>query len=381
MNNDAFKQKLDYQLLDSLVKQTPIVIAGHAIVALINIALFWNTVSLAFVLAWATFVLITVLSRWAMKNHYQTNWQLRSPGYWRRLFAVSSLMLGLVWCIWSLYVGSAIGFDGLGLSILAITASGLVSGAVASTSSSLLSYVLFTGPTLLPLSVALLMIDQTQLQGIGALMVLFFIITLRQVLQIHSVLKQSITNGLELEEAKEQTERLAQELYEQSTMDALTSVTNRRGFDEALNDEWLRARRSGLPLTLLMIDADCFKAYNDSLGHPAGDECLKQLAATLRSRIKRAGETIARYGGEEFAVLLPNTTASEGVEVAEIIRKGVFERNIPHPASHVSDRVTVSAGVHCVSPDQMESSQTLIELADQALYQAKADGRNCVRKA
>jgi diguanylate cyclase (GGDEF)-like protein len=274
-----------------------------------------------------------------------------------------------------------INFDGVGLSILVITAAGLVSGAVASTSSSLISYILFTAPTLLPLSVALLLLDQPQVQGIGVLTVLFFIITYRQVLQIHSVLKQSIINGLELEKSKEQTERLAQELYQQSTTDALTSVTNRRGFDAALEAEWLRAKRSKSPLTLLMIDADCFKAFNDNLGHVAGDECLKQIAATLRSSVKRAGETIARYGGEEFAVILPNTTAGQGVEVAETIREAVFALNIAHPFSDVADRVTVSAGVHCIAPDQMEDSQKLIELADKALYQAKADGRNRVRQA
>lgn len=381
MDHQVFQQKLNYQLLDSLVKQTPTVIAGHVIVASINIGLFWSKLSLAFLLAWTVFVLVTVLSRWAMKTHYQSHWQLKTPAYWRRLFAVSSLMLGLVWCIWGLYVGAAIEFGGVGLSILVITAAGLVSGAVASTSSSLLSYVLFTGPTLLPLSVALLLFDQTQMQGIGVLTVLFFIITLRQVLQIHSVLKQSITNGLELEQAKEQTERLAQELYRQSTVDALTSVTNRRGFNEALSVEWLRAKRTGTPLTLLMIDVDCFKPFNDSLGHLAGDQCLQQLASTLRAHVKRAGETIARFGGEEFAVLLPNTTGDEGAGVAERIRTGVFALKIPHPASDVADRVTVSVGLRCVLPGQIDDSQKLIELADQALYRAKAEGRNCVRQA
>ena len=212
-------------------------------------------------------------------------------------------------------------------------------------------------------------------------MVVFFIITLRQVLRINSVLKQSITNGLELEESKEQTELLAKELYKQSTIDVLTSVTNRRGFNESLSSEWQRAKRSRMPLTLLMIDVDCFKPFNDNLGHPAGDECLQRIAAALRSVVKRAGETIARYGGEEFAVLLPNTTLQEGVEVAEKIRTGVFDLNIAHPASDVADWVTVSTGVHCVYPGEDEDSQMLIELADQALYEAKAAGRNCVRQA
>lgn len=380
MDDSAFQEKLGYRLLDSLAQQTPIVLAGHLMVAAISVGLFWSKVSLSFLLGWVAFVLFTVFSRWMLKNRYQRQWQRLSPDRWRALFAVTSIMLGGIWCTWVLYVGSAIEFGGAGLSILAITAAGLVSGAVASTSSSLLSYLLFTVPTLLPLSVVLMLHDQPEIQGVGVLMVLFFIITFRQVLQIHSVLKQSITNGLELEKSKEQTERLAKELYRQSTMDALTSVTNRRGFNEALDSEWMRAKRSSTPLTLLMIDVDCFKAFNDSLGHLAGDECLQRIAANLRYRVKRAGETIARYGGEEFAVLLPNTTAEAGVGIAETIRESILTLNVPHPASSVADRVTVSAGVFCVSPDQMEDSRMLIERADQALYQAKADGRNCVRQ-
>ena len=381
MDNDVFQEKLGYQLLDSFVKQTPIVISGHVIVASINIVLFWGAISNAFVLGWASFLVFIGLSRWVMKIQYQRHWRRRSPGFWRGLFAVSSMSLGVIWCVWSLYVGSAIGFDGVGLSILVITVAGLASGAVASTSSSLVSYGLFAAPILLPMSVWLLLLDQTEVRGIGVLMVVFFIITLRQVLRINSVLKQSITNGLELEESKEQTELLAKELYKQSTIDVLTSVTNRRGFNEALSSEWQRAKRSQMPLTLLMIDVDCFKPFNDNLGHPAGDECLQRIAAALRSVVKRAGETIARYGGEEFAVLLPNTTLQEGVEVAEKIRTCVFDLNIAHPASDVADWVTVSSGVHCVYPGEDEDSQVLIEVADQALYEAKAAGRNCIRQA
>ena len=128
-----------------------------------------------------------------------------------------------------------------------------------------------------------------------------------------------------------------------------------------------------------MIDVDAFKPFNDSLGHPAGDACLQSIAAALPDYVRRAGETIARYGGEEFAVLLPNTTGKEGVEIAENIRQGIVALDIKHPASAVADRVTVSIGVHGAEPGQLEGSEQLIVLADRALYQAKTSGRNCVR--
>ena len=135
------------------------------------------------------------------------------------------------------------------LSIVVITGAGLVAGAVASTSSSIVSYILFSAPILLPLSAVLLFNEQMETRGIGVLVVVFFVITLRQVRRINGVLQESIINGLELEKSKEKTEKLAKELYQLSTMDALTSITNRRGFNEALSQEWLRAKRSNTPLT------------------------------------------------------------------------------------------------------------------------------------
>lgn len=271
-----------------------------------------------------------------------------------------------------------VGFSGIGFSIIVITAAGLVSGAVASTSSSIYSYICFSTPILLPLSVVLLFKDQMETRGIGLLMILYFMITLRQVRSINLVLKESIINRLELEKSKDQTEKLAQELYQLSTIDDLTSITNRRGFNEALSREWLRAKRSNMPLTLLLIDVDFFKNFNDSLGHPAGDDCLCLIASTLNNFTRRSGEVIARYGGEEFAILLPNTTGEEGVNVAESICKGIAELNIHHPASDIAKNVTVSIGVCSSEPIKLDDSQQFIKLADSALYKAKDSGRNCV---
>jgi len=379
MTIKAFNERLNYQLLDSFVAQTSTVILGHLLVGAINFALFWNQINHLFMVSWACFVLLVVVCRWFMTRRYKQNQQLLTAKQWWALFAISSLSLGLVWMVWSLYVSSVIDLHGTGISILLITASGLVAGAVASTSSSIYSYLCFSIPILLPLSAVLLMNDEIRIQGIGLLMVAFFIITLRQVLRIHRVLRESILNGLELEASKEETEKLARELYKISTMDALTSVINRRGFNEALSAEWSRAIRARTPLTLLMIDVDYFKPFNDTLGHPAGDECLRLIAAALPLYVRRAGETIARYGGEEFAVLLPNTAAPEGVKIAEDICEGVARLDIRHPASEISERVTISIGVCGAVPGEVETSHELIRLADKALYQAKNSGRNCVR--
>ncbi|GAA3956055.1 GGDEF domain-containing protein [Allohahella marinimesophila] len=377
----SFQEKLDRQLLASFVKQTPTVITGHLLVASINIGLFWQQISHAFITAWMMFLLAIGLVRWLMTRQYQQQQQSLAPARWRSIFATSSLSLGLAWCVWCIYVSTTIQYAGTGLSIVVVTSAGLVAGAVASTSSSLLSYICFSAPILLPFSGLLLLNDQSETWGIGLLMVLFFIITWNQVRRINGVLKESIINSLNLEASQKQAEKLANELHQLSTQDALTGVTNRRGFDETLSREWLRARRAGTPLTLLMIDADFFKPYNDTLGHLAGDDCLRRIAASLTGYARREGEVVACYGGEEFAVLLPGTTGPEGVTIAEAIAKDIADLDIPHPASGVAKRITVSIGVHSVVPGELEDSQTLVSHADRALYQAKADGRNCIRLA
>ncbi|MFT7185124.1 MAG: hypothetical protein ACI84K_000497, partial [Pseudohongiellaceae bacterium] len=197
MNDEVFRNKLNYHLLDSFVKQTSIVISGHLLVASINIGLFWQQINHTFIFSWAIFLLFIGLLRWFMKAQYQRHQQRLRPVYWWGLFAVSSLLLGLAWFVWCLHVSMVIDFDGIGFSIIVITAAGLVSGAVASTSSSIYSYICFSVPILLPLSVVLLFKGQMDTQGIGLLMVIFFIITLRQVLSINGVLQESIINRLE----------------------------------------------------------------------------------------------------------------------------------------------------------------------------------------
>jgi diguanylate cyclase (GGDEF)-like protein len=174
----------------------------------------------------------------------------------------------------------------------------------------------------------------------------------------------------------EANERLAQ----LSRQDALTGVANRRRLDEALDDEWRRARRLNVPLALLLLDVDLFKDYNDHLGHPAGDACLKAVAAAVAETHTRAGELVARYGGEEFAVLIAGASLEAAVASAENARRRVAELALPHPSSE-RGFVTVSVGVASAMPTDDASVRTLVEAADHALYRAKRAGRNCTRSS
>ena len=156
-----------------------------------------------------------------------------------------------------------------------------------------------------------------------------------------------------------------------SLTDPLTELPNRRAFDQAFNAEWRRAEREALPVSVLMIDIDHFKGYNDSLGHPAGDRCLRRVAWALGRAARRPYDLTARFGGEEFAVLLPNTDAAGAAKMAEKVRASIAALRIAHPQS-VRGVVTVSVGLATGYPhDPMLDPALLVERADQALYRAK----------
>jgi len=172
-------------------------------------------------------------------------------------------------------------------------------------------------------------------------------------------------------------QKLAQtELQRLATRDGLTGVANRRCFDSVLEAEWKRRVRDVKPLSMILIDVDHFKNYNDSFGHQSGDVCLKAIASTMVSSCLRSSDLIARYGGEEFAAILPSTTASGSLTVAERIRADIAALNLPHPSNEGLGRVSVSLGIATVQPDRALEIDQLIAAADRALYAAKHAGRN-----
>jgi diguanylate cyclase (GGDEF)-like protein len=169
-------------------------------------------------------------------------------------------------------------------------------------------------------------------------------------------------------------------LAELTHTDALTGVGNRRLFDKALQEEWSRARRAGQQLSLLMIDVDLFKKYNDQYGHHAGDECLRAVAGAINAQARRPSDRVCRYGGEEFALILPDPTGRSGWTLAESVRAAVEALDMTHGASP-HGVVTVSIGVASIVPDENNAPQFLFEESDRALYRAKLNGRNRVEGA
>jgi len=175
-----------------------------------------------------------------------------------------------------------------------------------------------------------------------------------------------------------QRKQLEEKLRRLSVIDGLTGIGNRRLFDETLNSEWKRAMRDQHSLSLIMLDIDFFKLYNDSYGHQGGDTCLTQVATALDQCVQRPADLVARYGGEEFAVVLPETTLEGASNLAEAIRSSIEGLKIEHNENKVSSYVTVSAGISALIPKRGALCEQLISNADKALYQAKENGRNQV---
>jgi diguanylate cyclase (GGDEF)-like protein len=189
-------------------------------------------------------------------------------------------------------------------------------------------------------------------------------------IQTQLVLKRTVTA---LEHANKQLEQL-------SFIDGLTGVGNRRAFDQQLQREWRRAvRKGGEPLSVILVDVDHFKAYNDTFGHEAGDIALRSVAAALKGAVERAADMVARYGGEEFIIVLPDTDHVGVMKVAERLRQRVAALSIEH-RTNAGPFLTISLGVATAVPGERKSVEELVRTADKALYEAKAAGRNQARQ-
>jgi two-component system chemotaxis family response regulator WspR len=181
----------------------------------------------------------------------------------------------------------------------------------------------------------------------------------------------------ELGRLQRQLEINNEELQKLTCLDALTGIANRRRFNEFFTKECLRSAREKTPLSLLLIDIDFFKLYNDNHGHLRGDDAISAVAKALQRAVQRPADLVSRYGGEEFAVVLPNTEIDGASMLAKTLHRAVMKLYIAHPHSEVSEYLTVSVGIASRVINETNSPEQLIELADRALYEAKHSGRNC----
>nr|MBF0222167.1 diguanylate cyclase [Desulfobulbaceae bacterium] len=183
---------------------------------------------------------------------------------------------------------------------------------------------------------------------------------------------------LALQESQRQLNRANRSLEKLSSLDGLTGIANRRQFDSVLEKEWLRAMRNGSNISLLMLDIDYFKLYNDTYGHQGGDSCLKVVANILKESENRPADLAARYGGEEFCIILPETGETGVKDIAQSVLDRIRKTTIPHKSSKVSKYLSASIGTATMIPGRDTNPDKIIEIADKALYKAKNDGRDRV---
>lgn len=208
-----------------------------------------------------------------------------------------------------------------------------------------------------------------------------FMARVNSAIKLRKETKKRIKREKELLEISAELKAANKKLEKIALQDGLTGLANRRLFDKTLKDELKRAKRQKNSLALIMADIDNFKAYNDTYGHQQGDQCLKKVASVLADNAKRASDFAARYGGEEFALILPDTAESGAVKVAESIRKDILDLKLEHKNSSVDKYVTLSLGVSSLKTEKevnQELINSFIKKADQALYQAKENGKNQV---
>ena len=214
---------------------------------------------------------------------------------------------------------------------------------------------------------------------VGILIIVYLYSILNLSYKHHSVILSSISLKFENLALLEDVRKVNDILRKTSAIDGLTGLANRQCFEEFMDREWRRAARERKPISVIMLDIDHFKAYNDNYGHQGGDDCLKKVAAVMAESVKRPADIAARYGGEEFVVVLPDTDARGALEMAEKLRISVEMLGVPHAHSATASVVTVSIGVASLVPEHGSDYSLLVKSSDAALYAAKREGRNRVK--
>lgn len=328
--------------------------------------MLWDEVDHVLFSIWLAFFAILLIYRLLILLFFtRSNDTTSHLNLWDNLNFAGTLMTGLIWGSLTFFYSSLWPPEvQISLWVLLIA---LMSGASASISVVLKYYLAYSAPIML-FSLYVQYVDKSYY-----LMAIFFFYSLLLSMTARNFRKQNnfiIEQQIKLIDANNKLEALA-------TKDALTNLPNRRAFENLFRNEWERHLRSKNHLSLMMLDVDYFKNYNDHYGHSKGDECLRSIANIIQKSLLRPSDVAARYGGEEFIIILPETSKEGALEVAERIHYNLKVMNIPHEYPRPDSRLTVSIGIATLIPESGKNSKVLQLLADRELYKAKANGRNC----
>ncbi|HXW71286.1 MAG TPA: diguanylate cyclase [Methylocella sp.] len=381
---DAVSEDIAWKLVDTLFRQTTSLISGASVFMVLGIVGFVGTGSLWY-LGGLAYTFCVFLWRFGQTRIYARSRDSATPVAWAWRNIRSGWATAAGWGAWS----AVVLFEpeqSIVIMVIGMHA-GLVGGGAVRNSS---VRAVATGQIILastPLFFACALSSNSYLHVYAGIVALHLVAALTIIASLH---KQTLQLLLREKDKSDLVERLAianedlelmnQQLESLAAIDALTNVANRRTFDLRSAQEWSRLTREQTPLSMLMLDVDYFKAFNDSYGHQEGDVCLQNVAAAICSAVRRPGDLVARYGGEEFVVVLPGTFLNDAVLIAEQISAALRTLALPHAISPFG-YVTVSIGAACMIPQQGLTIDELMAMTDSALYAAKRSGRNCVQAA
>jgi len=355
---------------------SPVQLLG-LLTAVIAVALFWGVADRGMLLLWLAVMVIVYVARLAANVRFS---KIAESDYdaerWANIYIAGTFLSGLAWGALAFFYTPA--WPVPHQVMLFVIYSGLIGGAFNTNSSVFTAF-----PAFYLSPVACLMYVMLQQSGEGYVeLTLLFAIYIAQMhtssVRFYNRLTQTLGLQFENEKLAESLTHSNERLLRLAEIDPLTQVFNRRSMDRFLSDEWVRHLKDNRALTVLFLDIDYFKEYNDTYGHLAGDHCLCAVAQTLRENIRNERDMVARYGGEEFAVILPHTECREARHIAQRIMEDIQELCIMHTNSRVADELTVSIGITTMVPDPKEDVSAILSTADKALYDAKRGGRNRV---
>jgi diguanylate cyclase (GGDEF)-like protein len=368
----------------------------HLIGVLATVLMFWSYVDLTYILLWAAAFLILLLLRSLQMSNalVERRYQARPNRVYTQLL-VGGALTGLVWSGVYIYATSQIPLSMQYTFLLLIV---MMTAFSFGFSVIIREYFIVSAFTAL-LPIAWWSLVHYWQQPDNLLIGLVLLAFCALLLFVCDLVYQSFRNMIALNWEREaiaqelgdltgslrdrnrQLRDARRQLTDLANVDELTGLGNRRLVNSVLQEEFNRARRSGADLSVILLDVDHFKNYNDTYGHPAGDSVLQKLADVMQRATTRAGEVVARYGGEEFILILPGASASSALRTAERLRELVAEERIPHQSSGVAPYITVSQGIATVQPDADLEPMDLVKQVDDALYQAKDAGRNAIAVA
>ncbi|CRI64935.1 putative Diguanylate cyclase [Thiocapsa sp. KS1] len=361
-------------LIEQAYRQLPIALVVSLVNALLLTGVLWGAIEKATLLIWLVCLVSVTAFRFRAQHAFLDPLRRArvDDAVWRRDFVTGACAAGLVWGGAGIFLFHPSSFTHQ--VFLAFVLGGMVAGGVPLLSPLKHAYPCFAIPIVLSTTFSMLLVGDGVHLIMGLMILVFGIAMLSSSARVRRLFQDATDMRLKL--ASSIAEGSA--LQEMLRIDELTRIGNRRFFEEQLANEWKRADRAGNTLAVISADVDHFKAYNDRYGHPAGDRCLIGVARAMASALQRPGDAAARIGGEEFAFVLPQTSFLGAEQVAERIRETVWDLNLPHAASPVAERVTVSLGVASSDHASVASAADLIRASDAALYEAKRRGRNRV---